>query len=70
MQRYVYGRERDASLKPVEIMSGHATKPSERLLLGQRMARLRLSEHKNRSVRTLHTENLKLEENLQKNIFS
>jgi hypothetical protein len=27
------------------------------------------SGHKRRSVRTLHTENLKLEKNLQKNIF-
>jgi len=25
MQRCVYGRERDASLKPVEIPSGHVT---------------------------------------------
>jgi len=60
----MYGRERDASLKPVEIPSRHVTKPSERLLLGQRMGRLRSSGRKNRSVRTLHTENLKLEENL------
>jgi hypothetical protein len=34
------------------------------------MARLLLSGRKNRSVRTLHIEHLKLEENLQKNIFS
>jgi len=25
MGRYVYGRERDASLKPIEIPSGHVT---------------------------------------------
>jgi hypothetical protein len=25
MQRYAYGRERDASLKPEEILSGHVT---------------------------------------------
>jgi hypothetical protein len=69
MQRCVYDRERDASLKPVEILSGHVTKPSERLLLGQRTTRLRFSGRKNRSIRTLHIENLKLEENLQKNNF-
>jgi hypothetical protein len=33
------------------------------------MARLRSSGRKNRSVQMLHTENLKLEENLLKNIF-
>jgi hypothetical protein len=33
------------------------------------MARLLSSGRKNRSVQTLHTENLKLEKNLQKNIF-
>jgi hypothetical protein len=55
MQRCVYGRKRDASLKPVEILSGYVTQPSGRLLLEQRMARLRWSGHKNRSVRTLHT---------------
>jgi hypothetical protein len=60
----MYGRERDASLKPVEIPSGQVTKPSERLLLGQRMARVCSSGRKNRSIQTLHTENLKLEENL------
>jgi hypothetical protein len=69
MQRCVYGRDRDASLKPLKIPSGHVTKPPEQLLLGQRMARLCSSGRKNRSVQTLHTENLKLEENLQKNIF-
>jgi hypothetical protein len=65
----MYGRERDASLKPVEIPFRHVTKPSKRLLLEQRMARLFSFERKNRSVRTLHTENLKLKKNLQKNIF-
>jgi hypothetical protein len=60
----MYGRERDASLKPVEIPSGHVIKPSERLLLGQRMARVCSSGRTNRSIQTLHTENLKLEENL------
>jgi len=25
MQKCVYGRERDASLKPIEILSGHVT---------------------------------------------
>jgi hypothetical protein len=42
---------------------------SERLLLGQRTVRLRLSGRKKRSVQMLHTENMKLEQNLQKNIF-
>jgi hypothetical protein len=35
----------------------------------RQVLRLRLSGRKNGSVQTLHTENLKLEENLQKNIF-
>jgi len=70
MQICVYGRERDSSLKPVEISSGHVTKLSKRLLLGQCMARLRSCGRKNRSVRTLHSENLKLDKNLQKNIFT
>jgi hypothetical protein len=61
--------EKETSLKPIEIMSGCVTYPSERLLLGQRRARLCSSGRKNRSVLTLHTENLKLEKNLQKNIF-
>jgi hypothetical protein len=69
MQRYVYSREREASLKPIEILSGHVTKPSGWQLLGQHMARLVSSGRKNRSVWMLHTENLKLEKNLQKNIF-
>jgi hypothetical protein len=42
---------------------------SERLLVGQGTVRLRLSKRKKRFVRMLHTENLKLKENLQKNIF-
>jgi hypothetical protein len=66
----VYGRERDASLKAVQILSRHVMKSSRRLLLEQHTARLRSSGHKNRSVKMLHTENLKLEKNLQKNIFS
>jgi hypothetical protein len=39
-------------------------------LRGQHMARLLSSGRKNRSVRMLHTEKLKLEENLQKKYFS
>jgi hypothetical protein len=70
MQRCVYGRERDASLEPVEILSGYVTKPSGWQLLGQHMARLGSSRCNTRFVRMLYTENLKLEENLQKNIFS
>jgi hypothetical protein len=35
----------------------------------RQVLRLRSSGHKNGSVRMLHTENLKLEKNLQKNIF-
>jgi hypothetical protein len=49
-------KKRDASLKLVEILSGYGTQPSGRLLLEQRMARLRSFGHKNRSVWTLHTE--------------
>jgi hypothetical protein len=43
---------------------------AEKETQGQRIAILRSSGRKNRSVRMLHTENLKLEKNLQKNIFS
>lgn len=62
MQKCVCGRERHASLKLVEISSG-------RLLLDQHTARPRPSRCKNRSVRTLHTENLKLEKICRKKYF-
>jgi hypothetical protein len=63
MQRCVYGKEREASLKPIETLT-------DVQLLGQHMARLLLSGRKNKSVQTLHIENLKLEDNLQENNFS
>jgi hypothetical protein len=69
MQRCVYGRERETSLKPIEILSGRVTYLSGWQLLGQHMARLLSSGRKNRSVQMLHIENLKLEKNVQKNIF-
>jgi hypothetical protein len=58
MQRCVYGREREASLKPVEIQ-----------LLGQHMARLLSSGRRIGPSKCFTLENLKLEENMQKNIF-
>jgi hypothetical protein len=70
MQRCVYGRERDASVKPVEILSGCVTKPSEWQLLGQHMVRMRLSGRKIGLSESFTLEKLKLEENMQKDIFS
>jgi hypothetical protein len=62
MQRCVYDRKKNASLKPVENLFGQVTQPSGQLLLEQHMARLRSSGCKNRSVRTLHTEKQKTKE--------
>jgi hypothetical protein len=42
---------------------------AEKEMQGQRTTILRLSKRKNRSARMLHTENLNLEKNLQRNIF-
>jgi hypothetical protein len=58
----VYGREREASLKPIEIMSGCAT-------ASQHMARLLSSGRRIGPSECFTLENLKLEENMQKNIF-
>jgi hypothetical protein len=75
-------RIRDAILKPLGYSSRSATYPFRRPLpnLGRtsrgRTCHLTIwmtepyaSRPKRRTVQTLHTENLKLEENMQKNIF-